>query len=263
MFDYPTIKRSVISDLFSLDIAAAVNMVNTHKFKSTFTTTNTFTAVMRNNLLSKILAKFLYFGITFNFVFGCIFSLVSFFSAAVSFFFVCIKPFSHSISFYLQGSGSGTINTIQSVTSFRLFNSNPAIVTIIRFINSFHTNYISINSSKPQYKNVAWNSFFQKLEYKAECADRKLIKVNPNGTSQTCLCGAKVNKTLAQRWHQCLECGLSIHRDIVSAKVVLQRALGQNSEHKRVPLNKGSVEEKTWAVTSCVSSESPFIAVSA
>ncbi len=114
-----------------------------------------------------------------------------------------------------------------------------------------------------QIHDVAWNSFFQKLTYKAENAGKKLIKVNPNGTSQTCICGAKVNKTLAQRWHQCVECGYSNHRDIVSAKVVLQRALGQNSEYKRVPLNKGSVEEKTWAVTSCVSSESPLIAVSA
>jgi putative transposase len=75
-----------------------------------------------------------------------------------------------------------------------------------------------------QIHDVAWNSFFQKLEYKAESAGKKLVKVNPSGTSQTCICGAKVNKTLAQRWHHCLECGLSIHRDIVSAKVVLQRA---------------------------------------
>ncbi len=78
-----------------------------------------------------------------------------------------------------------------------------------------------------QIHDVAWNSFFQKLEYKAENAGRKLIKVNPNGTSQTCICGAKVNKTLAQRWHHCLECGYSIHRDIVSAKVILKRAVGQ------------------------------------
>ena len=78
-----------------------------------------------------------------------------------------------------------------------------------------------------QIHDVAWNSFFQKLEYKAENAGRKLVKVNPNGTSQTCICGAKVNKTLAQRWHQCLECGYSNHRDIVSAKVILNRAVGQ------------------------------------
>jgi putative transposase len=78
-----------------------------------------------------------------------------------------------------------------------------------------------------QIHDVAWNSFFQKLEYKAENAGKKLIKVNPNGTSQTCICGARVNKTLAQRWHHCLKCGYSNHRDIVSAKVILNRAVGQ------------------------------------
>ena len=113
-----------------------------------------------------------------------------------------------------------------------------------------------------QIHDVAWNSFFQKLEYKAECAGKKLVKVNPNGTSQTCICGAKVTKTLAQRWHHCSKCSYSNHRDIVSAKVVLQRALGQNSEYKGVPLNKGSVEEVTWAAASCVSSESPSITAS-
>ena len=113
-----------------------------------------------------------------------------------------------------------------------------------------------------QIHDVAWNSFFQKLEYKAENAGRKLIKVNPNGTSQTCICGARVEKKLSQRWHKCEVCGYENHRDIVSAKVVLQRALGQNSEHKRVPSKRGSVLEKTWAVTSCVSKESPSITAS-
>jgi hypothetical protein len=35
--------------------------------------------------------------------------------------------------------------------------------------------------------------------------------------SQHCLCGARVPKTLAQRTHQCPECGLRADRDIVSA----------------------------------------------
>lgn len=98
-----------------------------------------------------------------------------------------------------------------------------------------------------QIHDVAWNSFFQKLEYKAENAGRKLIKVNPNGTSQTCICGVKVKKTLAQRWHHCLECGYSNHRDIVSAKVILNRAVGQ------------TVEDVTYAVGQSVSLESPSI----
>jgi putative transposase len=75
-----------------------------------------------------------------------------------------------------------------------------------------------------QIHDVAWNSFFQKLKYKAENAGKSVIEVNPNGTSQTCICGERVEKTLAQRHHTCLKCGYSNHRDIVSSQVILQRA---------------------------------------
>jgi putative transposase len=36
------------------------------------------------------------------------------------------------------------------------------------------------------------------------------------GNSQTCLCGVSVPKELAQRWHDCPDCGLSADRDTVS-----------------------------------------------
>jgi len=72
--------------------------------------------------------------------------------------------------------------------------------------------------------DAGWNSFIQKLSYKAECAGRVLVKVDPCGTSQTCVCGASVPKTLADRWHDCPACGLSAGRDVVSAQVILQRA---------------------------------------
>lgn len=78
-----------------------------------------------------------------------------------------------------------------------------------------------------QISDVAWGNFFQKLLYKAESADREVVKVNPNGTSQTCICGERVEKELRIRWHRCSGCGLSCHRDIVSAQVILKRAVGQ------------------------------------
>ncbi len=100
-----------------------------------------------------------------------------------------------------------------------------------------------------QIHDVAWNSFFQKLTYKAENAGKKLIKVNPNGTSQTCICGERVEKTLAQRQHTCLKCGYSNHRDIVSAKVILSRA---GLTRKDIKL----------AVAPCLPLESPSITAS-
>jgi putative transposase len=73
--------------------------------------------------------------------------------------------------------------------------------------------------------DAGWSTFIDMLTYKAEDAGRVLVKVDPRGTSQTCTCGAEVRKTLADRWHLCLSCGLSAARDHVSAQVILGRAV--------------------------------------
>jgi len=69
-------------------------------------------------------------------------------------------------------------------------------------------------------------------------------------TSQTCICGASVKKTLAQRQHNCSICGLINHRDIVFAQVILKRAVGR------------TVKDITYAVRQSVSLESPSITAS-
>lgn len=86
--------------------------------------------------------------------------------------------------------------------------------------------------------DVAWSQFFNFLRYKAENAGREFVEVNPRGTSQECLCGASVPKTLSQRWHQCSACGLSAPRDHVSAQLILQRAVRSHA--------------LTWPVAACV-----------
>ena len=55
-------------------------------------------------------------------------------------------------------------------------------------------------------QDAGWNCFFAKLCYKAECADRELVRVDPRQTSQSCLCGCPVPKTLGDRWHECPVC---------------------------------------------------------
>lgn len=87
--------------------------------------------------------------------------------------------------------------------------------------------------------DASWSSFIAKLTYKAEHAGRTLVKVDPRGTSQTCTCGAPVPKTLSQRWHQCVACGLSLARDHVSAQLILGRGL--------------RLQDSTWASAPCVS----------
>lgn len=76
--------------------------------------------------------------------------------------------------------------------------------------------------------DVAWSQFAQQLFFKAEYAGRKVIAINPRGTSQICSqCGAVVKKELSVRWHNCPICGLSIHRDYNSSLNILR--LGMQS----------------------------------
>lgn len=72
--------------------------------------------------------------------------------------------------------------------------------------------------------DAGWSNFLFMLAYKAESAGRVFVKVDPRGTSQMCTCGAEVRKTLAERRHFCLNCGLSADRDHVSARIILGRA---------------------------------------
>lgn len=85
--------------------------------------------------------------------------------------------------------------------------------------------------------DAGWRHFFNKLSYKAASAGRVLIEVDPRGTSQTCPCGERVAKDLADRWHTCPACGASDDRDVVSAQVVLQRARIERSRHNVEVLN--------------------------
>lgn len=72
--------------------------------------------------------------------------------------------------------------------------------------------------------DAGWGKFVYYLEYKCLKYGKKLVKVPPGGTSQTCVCGAYVPKGLSVRVHKCPECGLVADRDVVSAMVILQRA---------------------------------------
>ena len=73
-----------------------------------------------------------------------------------------------------------------------------------------------------QVHDAAWRSFLGKLTVKAAEAGRRVVEVNPAGTSQHCLCGLEVRKTLAVRVHRCPECGLVAPRDVVSAQLILR-----------------------------------------
>lgn len=78
--------------------------------------------------------------------------------------------------------------------------------------------------------DAGWGNFQRILCNKAVSAGCQVLMVDPKGTSQSCLCGAEVKKTLRDRWHDCPSCGLSQHRDHVSAQIILARGLQVRTE---------------------------------
>lgn len=73
--------------------------------------------------------------------------------------------------------------------------------------------------------DAGWSSFLAILVFKAECAEKRTVGVDPKYTSQTCPnCGRIAKKLLSERWHSC-ECGCELQRDVAAAQVIKARAL--------------------------------------
>ncbi|HEV8191982.1 MAG TPA: transposase [Ktedonobacterales bacterium] len=81
--------------------------------------------------------------------------------------------------------------------------------------------------------DAGWSAFLSILSAKAAYAGRRAVAVPPAYTSQACSgCGILVAKGLSVRWHECPDCGASLHRDHNAALKILalgkqQRAVGQ------------------------------------
>jgi putative transposase len=73
--------------------------------------------------------------------------------------------------------------------------------------------------------DAAWGIFLNIVAYKVKEQGKRMIPVNPRGSSQECVCGEPVIKTLSQRVHECPKCGLVENRDFVSSQVILRRGL--------------------------------------
>jgi len=72
--------------------------------------------------------------------------------------------------------------------------------------------------------DASWSQLINLTIYKAEYAGKVVELVNPNGTSQTCICGHHVPKDLSVRIHNCPNCGLVMDRDQVSAIIIEKRS---------------------------------------
>jgi putative transposase len=86
-------------------------------------------------------------------------------------------------------------------------------------------NLVRVGNLARDIRDASWSQFISMLRYKAERAGARLVEVDPRNTSQECSsCGVKVPKELADRWHHCPVCGLSIDRDLNAARNILNRA---------------------------------------
>ncbi|MCM8738552.1 transposase [Azospirillum sp. A1-3] len=95
--------------------------------------------------------------------------------------------------------------------------------------------------------DAAWGLLRALIADKAERAGKLVVAVEPRGTSQECpCCGAKVEKTLADRVHRCPDCGLVEDRGVAAASVIAFRAFGHNKVRPgsglRTPSGRGAAE---------------------
>ena len=89
--------------------------------------------------------------------------------------------------------------------------------------NMQQDNFTCLNKS---IADAAWNSFSNMLAYKAECAGRTFVRVNPAYTSQTCSrCGYRQKLKLSNRHYKCPCCELSLDRDGNAALNILSLGL--------------------------------------
>jgi putative transposase len=89
-------------------------------------------------------------------------------------------------------------------------------------------NMVRNRSLAKSISDAGWAAFLAILAFKAVGAGKRVVAVNPAFTSQRCSglgCGVMVQKGLSVRWHACLECGTSLHRDHNAARNIQQ--LGQ------------------------------------
>jgi putative transposase len=105
-------------------------------------------------------------------------------------------------------------------------------------VESLNTaNMVKNHALAKSISDAGWAQFLAILKRKAAEAGLVMVAVHPSGTSQACSgCGAITSKTLADRWHTCAVCGLSLHRDHNAALNILHRAgLAPQAHGLRIP----------------------------
>jgi putative transposase len=111
----------------------------------------------------------------------------------------------------------------------RDFHHKTALSLVRQYDSIYHedlrvANLVRNHHLAKSISDAGWSAFLGILSAKAACAGREVVAVDPAFTSQRCSgCGALVQKGLSVRWHTCPMCGLSLHRDHNSARMIQGR----------------------------------------
>jgi putative transposase len=111
----------------------------------------------------------------------------------------------------------------------RDFHHKTALALVRHYDAIYHEDLRVVNLLRNHHlaksiSDAGWSDFLSLLSFKAACAGREVVAVDPAFTSQLCSgCGALVQKGLSVRWHACPVCGLSLHRDHNSAQNIQWR----------------------------------------
>jgi putative transposase len=109
------------------------------------------------------------------------------------------------------------------------FHHKTVLALVRQYDTIYHEDLRVANLVKNHHlaKSIAdagWSGFLTILAFKAASAGKQVVAVDPAFTSQVCSgCGVIVQKGLSVRWHECPDCGASLHRDHNAAKNIQWR----------------------------------------
>ncbi len=99
------------------------------------------------------------------------------------------------------------------------FHHKTALSLVRQYDTIYHEDLQTANMLKNHHlaksiQDAGWSQFLSILAFKAANAGKQAVAVPPAYTSQICSgCGVMVAKGLSIRWHECSDCGTSLHRD--------------------------------------------------
>jgi putative transposase len=118
----------------------------------------------------------------------------------------------------------------------RDFHHKAALALVQQYDTLYHEDLQVANMLKNHHlaksiQDAGWATFLSILAFKAACAGKWVVAVNPAYTSQACSgCGVLVQKGLSVRWHACPDCGASLHRDHNAARNIERAGQARRGE---------------------------------